>query len=50
MNEEKKIINDKIFDLIDCWLGKSVQKKNRISRLIRKVKSAYFYYKILKIL
>ena len=50
MVKEKEIIDDKICDLLGCWKGKSVQKKNRISRFIRKVKSAYFYYKIREIL
>ena len=50
MVEEKEIIDDEILDLLDCWKGKSVQKKNRISRLIRKIKSIYFYFKIRKLL
>ncbi len=50
VKEKEIIVDDKIFDLIDRWLDTTVQKKNRISRFIRKVKSAYFYYKIREIL
>ena len=50
MVKEKEIIDDKVFDLIDRWLGTSIQKKNWISRLIGKIKSAYLLKKIYEIL
>jgi len=52
MVKEKEIYNydnEKFLDLIEHYLDNGKDRKNWISRLIIKIKSAYFMKKIMKI-